>query len=129
MFSSGRFSRLLCAGVFFRALHDAQKVKVMEMLAEKLAGNSAGGSRGTSPLLARRDAAAAGSNSSEQRDALQPSLVCALVSMADDYHTFHLLPTTARPVRFVPLLSSLLLTSRQLAVISNYSSLMHCTVH
>lgn len=85
----------------------------MEMLAEKLAGNSAGGSRGTSPLLARRDAA--GSNSSEQRDALQPSLVCALVSMADDYHTFHLLPTTARPVRFVPLLSSPLHSSSHLA--------------
>ena len=91
-----------CAGVFFQALHDAAKVKVMELLAEKLAGHSPAGSRGATPLLDRRDQSASGAQG-EQRGALQPLLVGALVSMAKNYHAFHLLPN-ARPVRrFSPL--------------------------
>lgn len=81
--------------MFFQALHDAAKVKVMELLAEKLAGHSPAGSRGVTPLLDRRDQLALGG---EQRGALQPLLVGALVSMASDYHAAHLQPN-ARPVR------------------------------
>ena len=88
--------RWIHAGVFFQALHDAAKVKVMELLAEKLAGHSPAGSRGATPLLDRRDQSASGA--AEGSGALQPLLVGALVAMAKDYHAHHLLPS-ARPVR------------------------------